>query len=266
MDDNRDMEIHSYTIIHYGVDYLPYALRSIQEQVDKMHIIYTAHPSHGHRTDVTCPENIADIQQSIYATDGLVDISKIRFYESKNIRHEGAQRDNALRLCKNAGADIVLVLDYDEIWHQDTLALALSQSIEGNERVQRLNFTHLWRSFNWCCRDEGWPDRIIRLDKADGIDYIPKGNGEIYHFGYAIRDEIMRYKWEIHGHRGEMRDNWLSDHWLYGFWPPMTNTFVGDYSVHPTNAGNFWHPEPFDKNKLPELMRDHPFWGLEKIE
>ncbi len=46
------MNIHSYTIVHYGADYLGYALKSIYDNVDQMHVIYTPHPSHGYRIDI----------------------------------------------------------------------------------------------------------------------------------------------------------------------------------------------------------------------
>jgi len=85
------------------------------------------------------------------------------------------------------------------------------------------------------------------------------GQGKVLHFGYAITDAIMRYKWEIHGHKGELRPHWLDDVWPE--WPPPDN-------CHPTNGRNergepFWSPKMFDKTKLPDFMREHPFWGLD---
>jgi hypothetical protein len=163
----------------------------------------------------------------------------------------------------NAGADLVVVVDYDEIWPQDILALFLSEVWEkGVARNNLVNMIHFWRSFNWGCPDQGWPVRIIDLRYNNGTHYLPSELGRVFHFGYAVTDQVMRYKWEIHGHKNEMRPGWLTDIWPA--WPPRDN-------CHPTNGRNeagkpFWTPEPFDKGKLPDFMRAHPFWELDKIE
>ena len=159
---------------------------------------------------------------------------------------------------------MILVLDCDEIWNSEVLQRVLEYAWNENKaRNWLINFTHLWRSFEWCCRDQNWPVRIIDLrHKNDSVAYLPKELGEIYHFGYTVSDKLMRYKWEIHGHKAELRPGWLDKHWSW--WPPQEN-------CHPTNDRNeegvgFWNPELFDKRELPLLMRNHPFYGLKKIE
>ncbi|MHC4271878.1 MAG: hypothetical protein ACYST2_06155, partial [Planctomycetota bacterium] len=91
--------------------------------------------------------------------------------------------------------------------------------------------------------------------------YIPK-EYDVYHFGYAITNHVMQYKWKIHGHKNELRPDWFNDKWSR--WPPPDN-------CHPTNGRNengkpFWTPRLFDKLKLPVFMAEHPFFGLDKIE
>jgi len=257
------MNIHSYTIVHYGADYLGYALRSIYDNVDLIHVIFTPHPSHGYRVDIPPIESKEQIQQSIPAEI----LDKVHWYEMEGIYQEGQQRDHALRICREAGADIVLVVDCDEVWPSETLRLFLSfvtlNYQGGLNRNYLVNMVHLWRSFNWCCRDENWPVRVIDLTTDnDRTVYIPRELGEVYHFGYAVRDQVMQYKWKIHGHRDELRPGWLDNEWQWC--PPQEN-------VHPTNERNnegvgFWNPEPFDKRELPLFMRQHPFYGLERIE
>lgn len=243
------MKVVSYTIILYGADYVDYALRSVQSNVDQSNIIYTPHPSHGHTTNQPLVETFNDIQSAVSVS--------ANWYES-TARYEGQQRDLAVQQCINDGADLILVLDYDEIWHADMLAQALEYVWkQNNNRNWLINFTHLWRSFSYCCRDEGRPVRIIDTRHRTGTGYIPKEFGEIYHFGYAITDKVMQYKWEIHGHKNEIRPNWMNEKWL-GWYPG-----IGD--VHPTNAKGFWNPEPFDKTTLPALMKSHPFYELDII-
>lgn len=247
------MKVVSYTITHYGADYIGYALRSVIDQVDLAYVIYTPHPSHGHQTATRPPETKEQIWQ---ATE--IGSDKIRRYEMSGLLYEGPQRDHAVGLCKAAGAEMILVVDCDEIWGQETLSAALYYAWHENRaRNWLVNMTHLWRSFNFACRDEGWPVRIIDLRHTDGIGYIPKEFGEIWHFGYAVRDEIMRYKWQIHGHKQELRPDWLETRW--SAWPPPAD-------CHPTNERGFWNPEPFDREKLPGFMREHPFYNLEKID
>jgi hypothetical protein len=189
---------------------------------------------------------------------------KVRWYDMLGVSHEGPQRDMALKTVQAAGAELVVVVDCDEIWPQNALALFLAEVWEkGDARNNLVNMIHFWRSFDWACYDEGWPVRIIDLRYSDGTHYLPAQAGRVFHFGYAVTDKVMQYKWQIHGHKNEMRPGWLADIWPV--WPPPDN-------CHPTNGRNeagepFWTPKPFDKMKLlPEFMRAHPFWGLEKIE
>jgi hypothetical protein len=249
------MRAHSYTIIHYGKDYIGYALQSISNQVEKSHVIYTATPSHGHQTSKPPIESLGEIQQAVFLRNKP---DKIRLYELKNIQQEGQQRDLAVKTCIDAGAELILVVDCDEIWNDETLEKALDYVWQQNSaRDWLINFTHFWRSFSWVCRDEGWPVRIIDTRHSEGVGYVPKEFGEIYHFGYAVTDEVMRYKWEIHGHKGELRPEWFDAKW--GVWPPLND-------CHPTNDKEFWNPESFDPSLLPELMYEHPFYDLEMVE
>lgn len=248
-------KVHAYTVLHYGKDYIRYALQSVYPLVDKIHIVYTPHPSHGHQTFLTPPEQMEDIYKEVMADDVH---HKIVWHNLRNIFYEGPHRDTAVRLCRDAGAEMVLVVDCDEVWPRETLRQALEYVHEQNKaRNWLINFTHLWRSFNWCCRDQNWPVRILDLRYANGVGYIPVELGEIYHFGYAVRDSLMHYKWRIHGHKNELRTNWFAEKWDQ--WPPPED-------CHPTNEQGFWNPEPFDKKMLPVLMRGHPFYNLEMIE
>ncbi len=247
-------KIMAYMIAHYGRDYIPVALKSVIDHVDQAHVIYTPHPSHSHTTTAQCPETEADIFEA-----ANIGNPKVKTYTLSGIRHEGPQRDYAVEMCRNAGAEMILVVDCDEVWPAEVLSKALEYAwTENKARQWLINFTHLWRSFNYVCRDQGWPVRIIDLRHPMGtIAYIPKEFGDIYHFGYAVTNDIMRYKWQIHGHKYELRPGWFEMKW--GIWPPPPD-------CHPTNEKGFWNPEPFDKEKLPEILHSHPFWNLEKVE
>jgi hypothetical protein len=249
------LKTHAYQILHYGVDYVSYALQSVYNQVEQIHVLYTPHPTHGYKTEQPPIESREAIMAAVATYDPE---HKIKWYDIENVWHEGQHRDLAVEICRKAGADVVLVVDCDEIWQEATLKAALELVANGNKRNWLINFTHFWHSFDWVCRDEGWPVRFMDL-RQDGkeIGYIPKEFGEIYHFGYAVRDSVMAYKWLIHGHKAELRPDWFVDKW--SVWPPPAD-------CHPTNDKGFWSPMPFDKSRLPEIMKSHPFYNLRKIE
>jgi hypothetical protein len=252
------MRVHSLTIVHYGADYLSYALRSVYSQVDVCHVFYTPTPSHGHQTNIPPVESKEQLVQAAYAYDPD---GKIKWYDVAGVTREGQHRDLALQTIIGAGADMVIVTDCDEVWPADVLRASIAKVAQTNSARNWLaNMTHFWRSFDWACNDQGWPVRVIDLRHHKGTEYLQ--TGKVLHFGYAITDAIMKYKWEIHGHKGELRPHWLDEVWPE--WPPPDN-------CHPTNGRNergeaFWTPEPFDKAQMPLFMCEHPFYNLDKIE
>lgn len=249
-------KVHSYTILHYGAAYLPYAIQSIYPQVDVINIFYTPKPSHGYSSNMQCPETREQLQEAAFRYNPE---RKIKWYDYTGTLQEGPQRDKAVSVCQSQGADIVLVVDSDEIWDGLTLDLAIRRVQESNTaRNWLINFTHLWRSFRWCCKDDLWPVRLLDLRHNEGTEYLPREYGDIFHFGYAITNELMAYKLSIHGHKSEIRDNWYNDKWLD--WNPE----VAD--VHPTNERDFWMPEKFNINRLPKFMLNHPYYGVKRIE
>lgn len=248
------MNIQSYTVLHYGADYLSYALRSVYDRVSQLHVIYTPIPSHGHGTDRQPPESRNELVKAAFRYNPD---SKIKWYDIDWIHQEGQQRDYAVQICRQNRADLILVVDCDEVWPADTLTAALNHVWQANSaRNWLINFSHFWRSFNYVCKDNNWPVRIIDLRHNAGTGYISTDFGDIYHFGYAVTDKIMSYKWAIHGHKGELRPSWW-DKWRA--WPPAED-------CHPTNDNNWWMPQPFDKGKLPDFMYSHPFYNLGRIE
>lgn len=247
------MRVEAYVIAHYGREYLTYAIRGMYDNVQRIHLVYTNHPSHGSTTTLPCPDSRQDLLDAAFAYDPQRKVSWVdvtQFYE------EGKHRDYALSLCDEA--DLALVVDCDEIWDPEVLERALRLAYDSQARVWRINFTSPWRSFNWVCRDSLWPDRIHNFrSPTKDYGYVPTDLGEIYHFGYAVRNEIMVYKAAIHGHVGEWRKDWFETKW--SIWPPPPD-------CHPTNERGFWNPEPFDKNQLPDFMKEHPYFHLERIE
>lgn len=252
------MKIHSLTIVHYGSVYLSYALRSVNPVVERSFIFYTPHPSHGHRIDAPPIESREQIMASIPADEW----DKLTWIDTDNFWYEGHQRDYALSVA-GENADLVLVVDYDEVWPAETLTAVINHVWRENKTRQwLLNLSHLWRSFNYIIRDDAWPVRIFDLRHDSGLAYVPRELGPVYHFGYAVSDEVMKYKWLCHGHKDELRPDWFETKWAA--WPPVDD-------CHPTNGRKtdgtgWWNPEPFDRQELPEVLHSHPYFDRERIE
>lgn len=238
------MRVESYTALHYGKDYLRWAMLALRYHVRRAHVVYVPRPSHGHRTNLPCPETRDELRAEV------ADLPWVAWHDA-SFRHEGKHRDFALSLCEG---DLALVVDADEVWAGDVLGRVLRHVYdEAKARQWLVNFSTPWRSFDWLCTDEMWPVRIHDLRQhAKTGSYVPKELGPVYHFGYAVTDRVMRYKTAVHGHKGEWREGWLEEKW--DRWPPSRD-------VHPT-CEDTWHPEPFSRYDLPRLMWDHPFHKL----
>ena len=258
--------VGAYYAIHYGADYLEHSIRSIYDAVDMIGIFYTALPSHGFRgTALANPDSWEDLEEAIWRAGDPE--GKVRI-EHGDWRTEGEHRNCAVDAMFGRGAEIVLIVDSDEVWDHASLDEAICKMQMLGVNQARVNFLHLWRSFNWVCRCEMMP---IRLQNAPvGTEGYIRMSQPVYHFGYAQRPELVRYKATIHGHKAEWRKGWFEEKFLAFTCTQMNayaddaeNGWVGD--VHPT-AKDIWWPEEWDKNKLPAIMRSHPYWHREIIE
>lgn len=235
-------------ILHYGKEWLHWSMRSVAPFVDSIFVFYTPEPSHGHTTTLDCPDSRDELFR-IAARFG------VQWYEGA-YRHEGEHRDFAVNTCMTeASADMVLVVDADEVWDPVLLSDVLTKARDSDARVLRVHASHFWRSVNWICYDEAMPVRVIKRS-GDGEGCVGRRPG-FWHFGYAQSPETVRYKMSIHGHKNELRLGWFEKKFLA--WRPG----IGD--VHPTNV-DFWNPEPFDRTELFELVGDHPYYKEGIIE
>ena len=248
------MKVASYSIIHYGKDYLDYAIQSIYDTVDSVFVFYTPHPSHGHKSNLPRLESRKEILKSISKQH----FPKLIWIDCDQFWDEGPQRDFAVQTLIDKGADLITVLDYDEVWQDGQLQKCLDYVWQENKAQKWLmNMLHFYRSFDEACSDNMWPIRILDTRHNEGTGYLSEF-GKVLHFGYATTDDTIHYKWTLHGHLNEMRTNWQQEKWL-NYQKGITK------DVHPT-CENTWKPEPFNKFDLPDYMHLHPFFGRERIE
>lgn len=235
--------------VHYGVDYLPWVLRSTLPFVQAHLIIYTPTPTFGRYTDMPNP----DSREALLAAARSVASDKVLWVEGVPV-----EVDTALEYFPNA--DIVLELDADEVIAPALFADIITRYERGEltARAYRLPFCHHWRSFGYICDDSGWPMRLYLPKNAPGdAAFYPASEHRIHHFGYCRRDADMRYKWETSVHIGELRPEWWTEIWAR--FPDRLS------DVHPV-IRDWWAAEPYDRALLPDVLCDHPYFELEKVE
>ncbi|MBZ0097988.1 MAG: hypothetical protein K8F30_02840 [Taibaiella sp.] len=252
-------KIVGFCALHYGADYLEYALRSIVDYVDVLHVVYTPQPSHGTGTTLTCPDTYEKLAA---ITTG---VSYKVHWHSGVYRSESEHRAQIYKL--EPAADVIVVVDSDEIWSK----LAIWNAIEQSHDIKdfnhiRIPMWHYWRSFKrGFMNDPANPIRIIlpknpqRDRSLIDIHHANKfraGPVVMHHFGYAQRSDIVRYKMQIHGHIGEFRRdvNWFNDVF-------MANRQV---DCHPVGS-EYWNAEPIPDSALPAILDNHPYRHLELI-
>lgn len=240
------VKIIAYYIIHYGREWLNWSMRSVVPYVSETHVFYTESPSHGHGTNLKNPESRIELK-SIADYYGCV-------WHDGIWQHEGFHRDFALATCYEAGADMVLIVDADELWPPDMLHYLLEKAeAEQDAMYWRVPMIHFWRSLHWAIFDD--KALPMRLHNKNGSEerYLDDTHGSVLHMGYAQSLSIIKYKQSIHGHKAEWRERWFED--IFRPWSPG----VGD--VHPTNV-NYWNPkfiDPLDFQKFEPLFRGHPY-------
>jgi hypothetical protein len=251
-------KIACYTL-HYGKEYLAWSIRSVQDAVDEIHILYSPTPSFGGKTILRCPET----EKALY-NEAHRFAKKPVLWHRGSWKNEGEHRAEISNIAKKHNTELILIVDADEIWDTETAKTCLQTVWNFNAaHSTRVNFVHFYMSFNWVCYEPAMPIRIIDTRQKSGCEW-PKTwciDGQAFpvlHFGYAQSSKITAYKHIIHGHRAHIRPEWWNDKFIN--WKPGVN------DVNP--FGNSWNPQPVHeplKSKIKELMYDHPYFGVQKI-
>jgi hypothetical protein len=240
----------AYYPLHYGSDYLTWSIMSIYDQVDKIYILYTDKPSHGHGTTMKNPDSREKLRTAAFAHDPG---KKVVWHEGQ-WRNEGEQRNTISHFADLDSADLIVAVDSDEIWDHGVLERSIAAAKQSTSRNHLIRMLTLWRSFSWHCLDEMWPCRIVAPKRKTGTTYL---GDRVFHFGYARSVEEVQYKISCHGHRDEWRGEWFEE--KYKKWPAC-----GNKDLHPTCV-NVWNAEKYDKTLLPSLLKAHPYWSLDVI-
>lgn len=248
------MKIVCSVALLYGKCYLNHAIRSIIDDVDEIIVLYSPTGSHGHTTSIPCP----DTKDELYAIASEAAGEKLRWFDG-NWRHEGEQRDSIYEIAPDA--DCIVVLDSDEIWPPGLLKDAIRETSTWHRRDIRIPMIHYYRSLKRAIlHDPAYPVRLIYPHVKSGAEtftphsFLNPQYRTINHMGYALRSELVRYKWLIHGHLNEQRRDcdWFNDI----FMNPTRTT-----DLHPVGSDSW----SWEEVEIPEFMKDHPYANLEII-
>jgi len=241
------MKTLAFTVLHYGKEYLRCAIESVKDSVDEHLIVYTARPSFGYATNLRNPDSESELHEISNS------FAHTTWMEIKGVIAENLHRQTAIDYARKNGYDIILVVDYDEVWEPSKVDEAIEHAFNsenGHFCVMGSQWVTLWKSFNEYVTDGFAPVRLFNmhndLGKAEHID-----KGFIYHMGYCISDELMRYKISCHGHRADFDRNnkWFNEKWI-GY--NSETKFL-----HPATDAYWDKTRPFDKTKLPEILKQH---------
>lgn len=240
--------IIGYTMLHYGIDYLAYALESLRPFVDRHVILYSEAPTFGNYSQFPCP----DSRDALWGIAHGVLGSKLDWRENMPQNYQ-----TIIDLYPDA--ELILEIDADEVMSPALIGDILRRYRSEQLSVQRyrLPMVHHWRSFNYICRDASWPVRLCVPGNAEGEGFYPSVPSFMHHFGYARSCADMQYKIETSVHRPEWRQEWWTDTFLR-FPERLTD-------LHPVSVG-LWNAEPYDRLNLPAVLHHHPYWDKEVIE
>lgn len=243
------MKIIGCMALHYGMDYLEYAIRSVIDSVNEFHVLYAALPSHGSRSGLICPDSENDLHATAWQAAG----TKLRWHYG-DWRYENEQRESIYHYAPEA--DAIITIDSDELYQDGMVDEAVAYGHVHRCKSLRLPFTHMWRSFRrGFAHDPAYPTRVV-FPKQMGEAVTLPTDKRIWHYGYAQRSEVVRYKIMSHGHIAEFRRdvNWFNDIF-------MTNR---QYDCHPIGS-EFWNCENIDLTHLPTVLNNHPYKDMEVI-
>lgn len=239
----------AYIPLHYGSPYLDAVIRAIDPHVEKILILYTSQPSYGQNQGMKNPDSRERLKGIAEGASG-----KIQWVDIPPTWQENHHRKMAFNY--SHGYDLLMAVDSDEIFDdvEEMKAAAMKTNCQ-TVNVGGDRWWHFWRSFNECNRDGFYPTRfhVINGDPRAEIIHV----GKIYHMGYALPEEHTKYKISVHGHKSIL-NTWIHSKWIN--YKRGTTTHL-----HPDSQTVWIETEDFDKTTLPQVLKDHPYYNLDRI-
>lgn len=241
-------KVIGYIPLFYGAEYLEACIKSMIPWVDKLIIVYVDKPSQGHNTSIPCPESRDQLHSiAVKAVTDMEANSKFEWHDAGTFHNESAHRNYILQYSE--GYDLIFTLDADEVCEAKDMEYAIENAYNSKARhIGISGFVNFWKSFNWACYDSFLPYRFVNLHNVKGHGQT---NLRIYHFSTCQDLKTIEFKWNVSGHKNELRKDWFD---IYNKWQPGLKF---DKGLHPV-AFDLWEAMPFDKESLPEVLKSHP--------
>lgn len=234
------MRVIGYIPLMYGAEYLDACIKSMENHVERILIVYTSKPSQGHATHLQCHESEEQLKQIAFASSNKVE------WHTGIFGSESEHRNYVLKYSE--GYDLVFTLDADEVVEEKDIEHALLLAYQSDKRhIGISGFINFWRSFSFACYDSFIPYRIVNLKNSGGTGQV---DCRIYHFSTAQKIDTIRFKWNVSGHKDELKKGWIDN--VYLGWSPENNY----PDLHPVSIG-LWNATPFDKETLPDILKNH---------
>ena len=253
----KDIKILGYIPLFYGAEYIEACIKSMLPFVDKLIIVYVDKASQGHKTNIPCPES-RELLHGI-AVKAVTDMGangKFEWHDAGTFPDESSHRNYILQFSE--GYDLIFTLDADEVCEPLDMTKAIEAAYNSDKRhIGISGFINFWRSFSWACYDSFIPYRFVNLRNLKGTDQT---NLRIYHFSTAQDIKTIKFKWNVSGHKNELRPDWFE---IHEKWKPWIN-WMDNRGLHPV-ALDLWLATPFDKETLPEVLKEHLNFNKELI-
>lgn len=266
----RPFSVIAVYVVHYGDDYLEYSIRSIYGSVDKILISVGLESwNYAERTSID-PVFLAKIKEL------PLKYSKIELVYGTWAKDED-QRNDSIPYARDY--DYYFLVDTDEIYRQEELA-NLYSIVEKNPGagVFRIPFYNFWRGFGYVIQ-EAVNEPVQRFFKNSARRFyfkrsctsgyrkkaqfdVSRKDCSCYHFSYARKPDAIEHKFKTWMHADEVRQRWVKK--VFAAWEQnkmMTNLFpVAGQEDRWISA------QPFDAAKLPSVLLDHPYHGMDVIK
>lgn len=280
----RPFGLSAVFCIYNEREYLSYAVRSILPAVDRVHILLGKAPYNAYNPEAR-QQSTPDGTETLVEQMAKQHPDKIRL--TKGIwASEVDHRNAGLRLCLEEGIDYYWLIDGDEVYRPDHLQNILRGIAQRPAVGTFIVKCHIfWRSFRYRipAQEMSWrPRRIFKLTRHRNILGIkipyplrftgqnqtnslgplyefPPEEAVFFHFSYARSAQAMKDKFRTFSHAHEIREEWVRNVWER--WPSNR----GMQNIHPVDPPKFPSAQEVPPEDFPDLLREHPYYGLDII-
>lgn len=277
------MKLTAVLCVYNEEEYIEHTIRGILPAVDRAIVCLGLAPYDAYNPkarEMSTVDRTEAILDRLARTEKKVTL--VKGVWSSEIDHRNA----GLELCLADGTDYYWLVDGDEVYREDHLA-NIRQELMDHPRVGTFIIKcHIfWRSFRYRipAQELSWrPRRIFQVTrhrKIMGIPLphrcrfigqnqmnslgpvyeIPTEKAVFYHFSYARSARAMEDKFKTFSHAHEIPESWINHVWRR--WPE-DRTMENIHPVDPPKFPRAVYQLPED---MPEIMKSHPYYGLDVI-